>query len=106
MPSDPAVPAGLDATLNRYFIEHRAKLLDIAAFLDRCDRATGGTPDAPVDEDFRLEALRRAVALLDDGQPERTRRILERLSDLSTTPLDASPGGGAVGAPRPEAAAS
>ncbi len=95
------MPADLPETLDRYFIEHRAKLLDVAAFLDRCDRATGGLSDAPQNDDFRLEAMRRAVAMLDDGNPERTRRILEQLSDLSSTPLDVSPGGGASGAPRP-----
>ena len=103
---DPAKPAlNRDKTVDRYFIEHRAKLLDVAAFLDRCDRATGGTSDAPDDADFRIEALRRAVAMLDDGNPDRTRRILELMSDMSDTPLDASPGGAAAGAPRPDAEA-
>lgn len=106
MDADNAPPQDLGGTVDRYFIEHRAKLLDVAAFLDRCDRATGGGPsqagDADGDADFRVEALRRAVAMLDDGNPERTKRILELMSDLSDTPLDASPGGAASGAPRPE----
>ena len=96
-----APPQKLDATVERYFVEHRAKLLDVAAFMDRCDRATGGSGGEPgADADFRLEALRRAVAMLDDGNSERTRRILELMSDMSDTPLDASPGGAACGAPR------
>ncbi len=55
--------------VDRYFLEHRAKLLDIAAFLDRVDRAGA---DAAVDtEDFRLVALRQALEVLLDGQPAR-----------------------------------
>ena len=30
--------------LDRYFLEHRAKLIDIAAFLDRVDRAEPHNP--------------------------------------------------------------
>lgn len=95
------MPSDLPETVDRYFVEHRAKLLDVAAFLDRCDRATGGSSDAPDDADFRIEALRRAVALLDDGNPDRTRRILELMSDMSDVPLDAAPPGAASGASRP-----
>ena len=91
--------------MDRYFVEHRAKLLDVAAFLDRCDRAgRAGGPAADrqsaelPDDDFRLQALRRAAGLLVDGQPDRTRRVLETLSDLSVEPAAASPGGAACGA--------
>jgi len=76
-----------------YFMEHRAKLLDIAAFLDRLDRAT---PPAAA-EDVRVRALRRAVLLLVDGRAERTRRILELLSDQTTAPIPAAHTQGALG---------
>ena len=33
-------PIGPGAVVDRYFLEHRAKALDIAAFLDRVDRAS------------------------------------------------------------------
>ena len=102
MGDETPTPLNKDATVDRYFIEHRAKLLDVAAFLDRCDRATGGAGGEPgADSDFRIEALRSAVGMLDDGNPERTKRILELMSDLSDTPLDASPGGATCGAPKP-----
>lgn len=102
MPTDATNPLNRDATVDRYFVEHRAKLLDVAAFLDRCDGATGGGEGEPgADAEFRIEALRRAVAMLDDGNPDRTRRILELMSDLSSDPLDASPDSAACGAPRP-----
>ena len=61
-------------TINAYFMEHRAKLIDIAAFLDRFDRAQ------PSDSDFRHEAFRQAIELLRSKQPDRAKRILELFS--------------------------
>ncbi|MFI4859880.1 MAG: hypothetical protein ACIAXF_04265, partial [Phycisphaerales bacterium JB063] len=51
-------PLPRDGVVDRYFMEHRAKLLDLAAFLDRLDRS-----EAPDDagEDFRVEAMQRAI---------------------------------------------
>ena len=76
-------PASRSAIVDLYFMEHRAKLIDIAAFLDRFDRA----PAVGDETDFRVEAFRRALAILSDGGPERARRILEILSDHSTDPI-------------------
>ncbi len=78
-----------------YFMEHRAKLIDIAAYLDRVDRAGGST-------DFRHEALRAALTILSDGGPDRARRVLEALSDHSSEPIDRAPMQGAHGAPEPD----
>ena len=80
--------------VDQYFMEHRAKLLDIAAFLDRLDRAA--PPDGR--EDVRIRALRRAIPLLLDGDGDRTRRILELLSDHSTQPIPEAHTQGALGA--------
>lgn len=90
-----------------YFMEHRAKVLDIAAFLDRVDHAAPGSappgiapgsqPGRREVEDFRLAALRGAIEILMDGQPERARRILELWSDPTSQPVEAAPGKGAVG---------
>lgn len=77
--------------IDRDFLEHRAKLIDLAAFLDRCDRAEGT-------DDFRLKALRAAIPLLIDGQSERARRVLESFSDPSSEPIPEAPGKGASGA--------
>ncbi len=82
------------AVVDRYFLEHRGKLLDLAAFLDRIDRAQGAT-DA--DHDPRVAALLHAVALLNDGEPDRVRRIQLALSDPTDTPLDNAPPGPAHG---------
>ena len=93
--SPPTCPLSQQQIVDRYFMEHRAKLLDLAAFLDRLDRAAA---DDGAD-DFRLHAFRRALAILDDGQPERARRILEQLSDPTDQPIASAAGmKGAAGA--------
>jgi hypothetical protein len=74
----------------------RAKLIEVAAFLDRVERHK-------VAGDFRCAALREAAELLVDGRPERARRILEKLSDPSTEPEATSSGKAALGAWRPVA---
>ncbi|MDP6986838.1 MAG: hypothetical protein QGG74_02220 [Phycisphaerales bacterium] len=79
--------------IDAWFLEHRAKVLDLAAFLDRLDRAGG-----PPTDDFRVAALRAAIAMLIDGQDDRTRRIQLLLSDRTSEPIDAAPMQGALGA--------
>ena len=81
-----------------YFLEHRAKLIDLAAFLDRVDRAV----DAGDLVDFRIKALLECLTMLDDGKGQRACRVLEHLSDHTTEPLQAAPMKGALGAPAPE----
>lgn len=97
-PPTPSCPLSRDELLDRTFLEHRAKLLDLAAFLDRCERSV-----SDADDDFRLVALRGAMELLMDDQPHRARRVLERLSDDSDDLLDHAPTKGATGAPPPGA---
>ena len=83
--------------VDAYFMEHRARILDLAAFLDRVDRAGSGT------DDFRMQAFRAAVAILGDGKPERARRVLELLSDPGTEPIAKAGMKGASGAHDPKA---
>jgi len=97
-PKHPSCPILRSAVIDRYFMEHRAKLIDLAAFLDRIDRSPDLGSDNGKDEDFRLEALRRAITLLSDGEPQRAKRILELFSDTTTTPIDKAPMKGAAGA--------
>ncbi len=93
--NQPTCPAPRSKVVELYFLEHRAKLIDIASFLDRVDRAPADGPET----DFRVEAFRRALAILDDGQPQRARRVLELLSDQSTMPIESAAGmKGAFGA--------
>ena len=79
------------------FIPTRAKLIEVAAFLDRVERHRAA-------DDFRCAALREAAGVLVDGKPERARRILERLSDPTTEPERVSSGKAALGAWQPAAA--
>ena len=88
-----------EKVVDRYYMEHRAKLLDVAAFLDRIDRSEA---PADADDDFRVEALERAIALLIDEKGERAKRVLEFFSDPSENPIDKAPMKGADGAYKPE----
>lgn len=96
MKYDASCPLTYDAIVDAYFLEHRAKVIDVAAFLDRLERAADGPADR---DDFRVAALREAVALLGDGEGERARRVLDLLSD-DTVHLPESAAGtkGALGA--------
>lgn len=76
---------------DQYFIEHRAKLLDLASFLDRVERAPG---DA---NDVRLDVFRRAIEVLLDGEGDRARRVLEIMSDPTTEPIAKAGVKGAIG---------
>ena len=82
--------------MDQGFIPMRAKLIEVAAFLDRVERHR-------VADDFRCSALREAAELLVDGKPERARRILEKLSDPTRVPDAVSTGKAALGAWRPPA---
>ena len=90
----PGCPAPRDKVIELYFMEHRAKLIDIAAFLDRVERAAA----ADKQEDFRMAAFRTAIGVLSDGRPQRAKRVLDLFSDPTSEPVDAAPGKGACGA--------
>ena len=94
-------PLQREQVIDKYFLEHRAKLIDIAAFLDRIDRAEPSSEKT----DFRITAMQNAFAILTDNKPDRAKRILESLSDTSTTPIDKATEKAAAGAPEfPETA--
>jgi hypothetical protein len=90
----PTCPLTGPQVVDLYFMEHRAKLLDLAAFLDRLERAAPPTAAG----DVRVRALKRAIPLLIDGQGDRARRILELLSDHTAEPISAAHSQGALGA--------
>ena len=93
MPAGTPPPLSKRAVVDRYFLEHRAKVIDIAAFLDRIDRAQGEGAD-----DYRRAALEACCAILTDGRPDRARRVLELLSDHTTEPIAKASTKGATGA--------
>jgi hypothetical protein len=91
-PASPTSTLSTGDVIGMYFLEHRAKLLDIAAYLDRIDRASGP-------RDFRDEAFREAIQILASSEPHRAKRILELLSDMSQSlPQSAEGMKGALGA--------
>jgi hypothetical protein len=59
--------------IEAYFMESRNRVLELAAFLDRLDRA----PSADAADDFRLVALREALSALchEGGRMQRVQMI-------------------------------
>ena len=58
--------------LDRHFLEIRHRMLDIAAALDRIDRADDA---AKTRSDLRYLQLDQAIRVLTDGKPARAERI-------------------------------
>ena len=81
--------------LDLYFMDARSKLIDLAAFLDRMERAEGA-------EDFRMMAFRTALGELTAANPERARQVLLALSDPTAEPIAAATTKAACGAYREE----
>ena len=77
--------------LDLYFLDARAKLIDIAAFLDRLERAPG-------EADFRLSAFMLALEQLRGAGSQRAEQVLLKLSDPTTTPVPQAATKGAGGA--------
>jgi hypothetical protein len=73
------------------FVEARHKLIDVGAFLDRVARSAG-------DDDFRMEAFRRALAEACKREPHAAKRILLTFSDPTHEPIAAATTQGASGA--------
>ena len=71
--------------IDEYFIENRTRLLEIAAYLDRLDRAA----ESRAGDDFRMRAFQEALAALGAGSPGRTTRIQMIFSDPTEEPLQA-----------------
>lgn len=79
--------------LDLYFLENRARLLEVASFLDRLERAAD-----PGTSDFRHAAFVRALEILLEPGPGRTERVQVSLSDPSSEPIASAAGLKAVGA--------
>lgn len=80
-----------EQVLDLYFMDSRFKLIEIAAFLDRLDRADGPA-------DFRADAFRQALTALGGDQPQRAREVLMSFSDPTTEPILAATTKAACGA--------
>jgi hypothetical protein len=77
--------------LDLYFMDARSKLIDLAAFLDRVERAHG-------DADFRLKGFHHAMKELDKPGVDRAKRVLLALSDPTIEPIAAATTKAACGA--------
>ena len=77
--------------LDLYFMDARCKLIDLAAFLDRVERAAG-------EDDFRLKAFREAVRVLSQKKPQKGKQVLLTFSDPTTKPIAKASVKGACGA--------
>lgn len=85
--------------LDEDFLANRSRVLELAAFLDRLDRAAAGEPIT----DFRLDALREALQILSNSTYPRVDRIQFVLSDPGVQPLTDAPARGGYGAYDPVA---
>ena len=83
-------------TVERDFPEARARLIELAAYLDRVERHGG-------DQDFRHRALLGCLGILTapEAAGARARAVLLALSDTSAEPIAAAGMQGAFGAPAP-----
>ncbi len=83
--------------LDLYFIEARSKLIDVAAFLDRVERAGGS-------DDYRVRAFREALCALSapDVGERRAERVLMMFSDPTCEPVERAGSMAASGAWRQE----
>ena len=72
--------------LDLYFVDARARLIDIAAFLDRLERGEA-------DEDFRAEAFRRALKELEKPGADRARRSDQRNANRASRSGETRGGG-------------
>jgi len=65
-----SAPASASDVLAREFLEMRAKILELAAALDRVDRADGSVAADP-----RLRSIQRGLAALADAGSGRAERV-------------------------------
>ncbi len=78
--------------LDMQFIDARARLIDLAAFLDRLERHEGA-------DDVRLRYLKDALPILQENRADRAKAVLEKFSDHSVELSETAPFQGASGAP-------
>ncbi len=75
-------PMSHQQVLDRYFLEMRCKVLDVAAALDRLNRASGAESPAA---DRRLTQLDEAIGVLSRTDPGRAETI-QQIFSLSYDP--------------------
>ncbi len=77
--------------IDLYLLDARHRLVELAAFLDRVERADGK-------DDFRLKAFRAALGELSGSKKGKAKNVLLAFSDPTTKPVTKAAGKGATGA--------
>lgn len=70
-------PLSSSQALERYYLEARSKLLDLAGILDRIGRGQGADK---VDDDPKVKKIRQALEILRDRSGGRAERIQQLFS--------------------------
>jgi len=73
------------------FMDSRFKLIELAAFLDRVQKAGQ-------DGDYRVQQLKQAIQCLAQNEPDRAKQVLLSFSDPTTEPITKAHTQGASGA--------
>jgi len=73
------------ALLDSYFLENRARVLEIASFLDRLGRCEGSEG---IRGDYRYRSLMKALKVITEPQAKRARAVQLIFSDHSDQPAD------------------
>jgi hypothetical protein len=81
--------------LDLYFLDARHRLVELAAFLDRVERAEGR-------DDFRLKHFRTALGKLDGNKKNKVKAVLLAFSDPTIEPIAQATSKGATGAYHPQ----
>ena len=90
MKHDNTCPMPAARVLDRYFLHNRAGVLDLAAFLDRVDRADD--PEAARSDPRYLALMEALRTVLSGARGERARAVQLCLSDPTTEPLESAAG--------------
>ena len=77
--------------LDLYFLDARSKLIDLGAFMDRLERASG-------EADFRMKAFQAALGELNEGGTHKAKQVLLAFSDPSSEPIPVATTKAACGA--------
>lgn len=95
-------PSTTEDLINLYFLDSRSKLIEIAAFLDRIERARATSTKSDktaVEDDFRLTAFKRALAVVAGNEKNKAKAVQMVFSDPTDAPLESAAGlKGAMGA--------